>query len=242
MRAIAKTGEGIFMRLAIVDDDAQQRSLLEEYVKKYFEEQGKVCDVVCFSSGVDFASDYAAPFDIILLDIDMPHMNGIEAAKKIRQVDEHAVIIFITRMAQYAIQGYEVDALDFMVKPVSYFNLSVKLARAVRKVPRRSSIAVSADGKTVFLGEDDIFYIDGHNQYVIYHTVSGNYKVHSTLKEAEKQLSAAFSRCNNSFIVNLRYLSHLENADAVVGSERLPVSRGRRKAFLEDVNRYLGGI
>ena len=63
-----------------------------------------------------------------------------------------------------------------------------------------------------------------------------------TLKEAEKQLSTAFSRCNNSFIVNLRYLSHLENADAVVGSERLPVSRGRRKAFLEDVNRYLGGI
>ena len=62
------------------------------------------------------------------------------------------------------------------------------------------------------------------------------------MKEAEKQLSAAFSRCNNSFIVNLRYLSHLENADAVVGSERLPVSRGRRKAFLEDVNRYLGGI
>lgn len=230
------------MRLAIVDDDAQQRALLEEFVKKYFDERGQRFQCVCYASSVDFVSDYNVPFDIILLDIDMPHLNGIDAAKKIRRVDEHAVILFITHMAQYAIRGYEVQALDFMVKPVTYFNLSAKLTRALRQIPRRHTFTINTEGKLLFLSEDDVLYIEGNNQYVIYHTASGNYKVHSTLKEAERQLHGGFSRCNNSFIVNLRYLSRVEGGEAVVQDSHLPISRGRKKPFLEDINRYLGGL
>ncbi len=230
------------MRIAIVDDDARQRALLQEYIDRYFNEQNMRYECVGFVSGMDFVSDYTVPFDIILLDIDMPHLNGIETAKKIRQVDARAVILFITRMAQYAIQGYEVEALDYMIKPVSYFNFSVKLSRAVRQIPRRRNISLNTDGKLVFVNEEDVLYVEGYNQYVIYHTVSGSYKVHSTLKEAEKSLQDGFSRCNNSFIVNMRYLTSIEGTEAVVGKERLPISHGRKKSFLEDVNRYLGGL
>lgn len=87
------------MRIAVVDDDEEQRALLKEYIERYFSELGQDFTLVSFSSSIDFVSDYTSSFDIILLDIDMPHMNGIEAARKVRQVDEHAVILFITNMA-----------------------------------------------------------------------------------------------------------------------------------------------
>lgn len=225
------------MRIAIVDDDEQQRVLLKGYVERFFSELNQSFTLVCFASSVDFASDYTVSFDIILLDIDMPHMNGIEAAKKIRQVDSSAVILFITNMAQCAIYGYEVNALDFMLKPVGYFNLSVKLARAIKQVPKRKSISLKAEGKNLFLDKDDIYYVEGHNQYVIYHTGLGNLKTHSTLKETETKLQPGFSRCSNSFIVNMRHVTCIDGTDVVVGKERLPISRAHKKSFWEDVNK-----
>ena len=229
------------MRIAVVDDDEEQRALLKEYIERYFSELGQDFTLVSFSSSIDFVSDYTSSFDIILLDIDMPHMNGIEAARKVRQVDEHAVILFITNMPQFAIQGYEVNALDYMLKPVGYFNFSVKLTRAIRHIPKDQKIALSTEGRHIFLDKSDIYYVEGHDQYVIYHTVTGNYKIHCTLKETEQKLQPGFSRCNNSYIVNIRHLTCTDGADAIVGNDRLPISRSRKKGFLEDVNRYLGG-
>lgn len=230
------------MRIAIVDDDPHQLSELEGYVQKYFAERRELCQVVCFRSGVDFVSDYRTAFDIILLDIDMPGLDGISAAKKIRQVDQNAVILFITRMAQYAIRGYEVQAFDFIVKPVDYFHFSVKLTRAIRQIPREESISISTEGQNIFLSSKDILYVEGDNQYVIYHTVTGEYRVHSTLKETEKLLGKGFSRCSNSFIVNIRYLRRIDGNNAIVGEATLPISRGHKKSFVDDVNRYLGGL
>lgn len=229
------------MKIAIVDDEKKQREQLNEYVLRYLREIGQVAECALFSSSIDFVSDYTH-YDIILLDIEMPDLNGMDAARKIRRTDTEAVIIFITRMAQYAICGYEVDALDFMVKPVSYFNLSVKFEKAFRSIPRKKICSVISDGTTYLLDERDIFYIEGSNQHVIYHTFRGNYKVYKTLKAVESTLGKEFSRCNNSFIVNMRYLTCINGTDAVVCGERLPISRGRKKLFMEDVNRYLGGL
>lgn len=128
------------MRIAIVDDDAKERSLLKDYAERYAEEKKLDFGIVEFDSGLNFSADYAEPFDIILLDIEMPHLDGLKVAREIRKVDTAAVIIFITRMAQYAIKGYEVDALDFMLKPVTYFNLSAKLSRAMKVVPMRNVV------------------------------------------------------------------------------------------------------
>lgn len=239
---LEERGEGENMRIAIVDDEAEQREQLERYVNDYCKERGTWCECVPFSSGLDFVSDYVVPFDVILLDIEMPDMDGLTAAKKIRKIDGQAVIIFITRMAKYAIKGYEVDAMDFMVKPVSYFNLSVKLNKAMRYVSRHRSFSILSEGDTIVLGEDDILYIEGYNQYAIYHTLSGNYKVHTSLKAAEEKLGKGFSRCNNSFIVNLNYVSRVSATTVQVGEDVLPVSRARKKSFLDELNRYLGGI
>ena len=230
------------MRIAIVDDEAEQRQLLAGYVSEFAKQKQIRAECVEFASCLDFVSDYKVPFDVILLDIEMPEMDGLAAAKKLREVDTRAVIIFVTNMAQYAINGYEVDAMDFMVKPVSYFNLSLKLNKALRYVSRQKSFVISAGGTTVVLGREDIYYVEGHNQYVVYHTGKGEYKVHASLKATEESLGGGFSRCNNSFIVNLMYVSATDANSALVAGERLPMSRARKKSFTDDLNRFLGGL
>lgn len=231
------------MRIAIVDDDEKQRKQLREFVERYSSE--KSLDAVCFEfqSGLNFASDYTEPFDIILLDIEMPLMDGLTAAQYVRKTDEEAVIIFITHMAQYAIKGYEVNALDFMVKPVTYFNLATKLNRALKVLPRRNILKLDiAGGGTQILPLKDIHYVEGSNQYVIYHTLDREFKVHTSLKAAEEKLGRGFARCNNSFIVNLAHVSSIVGNDVYVGKVSLPISRSRKKEFVADVNRYFGGI
>lgn len=229
------------MRIAIVDDDKEEREELQGYVQIYCKERKVSCECQMFSSCMDFVSDYI-PFDIVLLDIEMPDMDGLTGAKKLRKLDEHVVIIFITHMAQYAIRGYEVDALDFMVKPVSYFNLSLKLTKAMKIVSRRRVFSIVSAGSTVILGDSDIYYIEGYNQYVVYHTKTGTYKVHSSLKAAEEKLGSSFSRCNNSFIVNLNYISRIDGTSVQVGEDVLSISRGKKKSFMDSVNRFWGGI
>ncbi len=231
------------MRIAIVDDDEKQRKALREYVERYSGEKG--LDIVCaeFDSGLNFSSDYNEPFDIILLDIEMPHMDGLTAAQHVRKTDEEAEIIFITHMAQYAIKGYEVNALDFMVKPVTYFDLSVKLNRAMRTLPQRSPVKLDvAGGGTQILSLKDIHYVEGSNQYVVYHTLDREYKVHTSLRAAEEKLGKSFVRCNNSFIVNLSHVSSIVGNDVYVGKVPLPISRARKKDFVCSVNRFFGGL
>ena len=231
------------MRVAIVDDDEKQRKQLRDYVEKYASE--KSLDAVCFefNSGLNFASDYTEPYDIILLDIEMPLMDGLTAAEYVRRTDGEAVIIFITHMAQYAIKGYEVDALDFMVKPVTYFNLAAKLNRAVKVLPRRNILKLDiAGGGTQIIPLKDIYYVEGSNQYVIYHTLDREFKVHTSLKAAEEKLGRGFARCNNSFIVNLSHVSSITGNDVYVGKVPLPISRARKKDFVSGVNRYFGGL
>ena len=120
------------LTVAIVEDDLKSAQLLTKYIERYNEEKKEQLTVLHFTNGLNFISEYKANCDIVLMDIEMPHMNGLETAKKLRMRDTHIPLIFITNMAQYAINGYEVQALDFMVKPVEYFNFSLKLDRAVR--------------------------------------------------------------------------------------------------------------
>lgn len=230
------------MRIAIIDDEANQRETLKEYVSQYFSKKQKSYECFLFERALDFVDSYNAHYDIILLDIDMPGMDGMTAAKKIREKDEHVAIIFITNMAQYAIKGYEVNATDFMLKPVSYFNLSLKLDKAITLLSRQRTFSFISEGRTIVLSEDDVYYIEGNNQYVLIHTQKENYKVHQSLKGIEGQFGAAFCRCHNSFLVNLNYVYSIEGNDAIIGENRLPISRDRKKPFLESLNRYIGGF
>lgn len=132
------------LRVAIAEDEAESRGQLTEFLRQYGETYSVEMEVSCFSSGVDLVQDYRPEYDIILLDIAMPDMDGMETARRIRQVDEQVVLVFITQMAQYAINGYEVGALDFILKPVNYDVFAMKLTKAIRR-------AESREGKRIVL-------------------------------------------------------------------------------------------
>ena len=126
------------IRLALVEDDALYRSQLREYIDKYSAASGEKFTVTEFSDGDEIALGYKAVYDIILMDIEMKFMDGMMAAEEIRKKDTEVIIIFITNSPQYAIKGYAVDALDYVLKPVSYYAFSQRLSRAIERAARRA--------------------------------------------------------------------------------------------------------
>ena len=124
------------IRIALVEDDASYRQELKAYLEQYARENGEEIDVKTFADGDEIAQDYRAEYDIIFMDILMRFMNGMQAAREIRKKDEEVIIIFVTNTAQYAISGYEVNALDYVLKPINYYAFSKTMERALAKVKR----------------------------------------------------------------------------------------------------------
>ena len=131
-------------KIAVVEDNTAVREELCGFIAKYAQESGCKLDVTPFADGSQIVEPYRPGFDIIFLDIEMPRLGGMPTAERIRQLDPEVVLIFVTNMAQYAIRGYEVDALDFVLKPVSYYQFSTKLERALQRIQRRRGASKTA--------------------------------------------------------------------------------------------------
>lgn len=165
--------------IAIVEDDKKSAKILQDYILRYSEEKQEPLAVECFENGLNFISDYKASCDIALMDIEMPHMNGLDTARKLREFDSQIPLIFITNMAQYAINGYEVQALDFMVKPIEYFNFSLKLDKAIRicKKLHGYQIYVPSEQGTVKIDIADLIYIESAKHYLYLHTSKETFRL-----------------------------------------------------------------
>ncbi len=130
------------MRIAVVDDERTIREQIAAYVRRYAEEKQTAIEVTAFASADALLADYHSQFDVVLMDIEMQGTDGMTAAERLRRIDRDAVLIFITNMAQYAIAGYAVRALDYLLKPVTYETLAFKLGRAEAEVRMRAGRAV----------------------------------------------------------------------------------------------------
>ncbi len=232
------------MNIAIVDDDREDAALLEKYMEKYFAGTNGQYHIFVYESGLDFLEDFGRNFDIVFMDIEMPHLDGIETARKMRRMDETVVLIFITNMAQYAICGYEVNAIEFMVKPVGFYNFSDKIAKALKFVKRDTEKKLLLhDGETIVrLSVSKIFYLEKDKNYVLFHTESGEYKERGTMAEMEEKLTGlGFSKCITGCLVNLRYVSRLSKDAVWVGDRCLPLSRKQKKIFVKEFADFMGG-
>ena len=234
------------MKIAVVEDQPETRECLCRFIRQYAEEQGMQAEVVPFEDGAVIANGYQLGFDILFMDVEMPGLDGFATAEKIREVDPEVVLIFVTNMAQYAIRGYEVDALDYVLKPVNYYQFGTKLSRAIQRVQRRKGgqvVLQLAGGGLQLLDTSEIFYLETRSRMLYYHTAKGEFAVRASLQSAEKQLQQYhFVRCNQCYLVNLSYVRGVENDFALVQNDRLEISRRQRNAFLTAVASYVGGV
>ena len=230
------------MRIAIVDDEQAMREQLAEYIKKYADEQHLQPDTCSLPSGDALLQSEDRAFDIIIFDIDMPGTSGLDTARKIRETDENVVILFVTNIAQYAINGYEVDAVDYIIKPVGYYDFAMKFQKAVRRAGRRMSdrIVIDTVNGPVGLSTDSIQYVEVMAHYVIYHTAEQTYRVRASMKEHEDALRPYhFARCHKSYLINLKHLKSISASDVIVDDLSIPLGRAYKDDLLYEYMKYL---
>ena len=229
------------LKIAIVEDDKESVDLLKSYIEKYCKENGEQAKVDCYSDGIDIVSDYTSEYDVILLDIVMKHMKGMQTAEYIRKIDDRVMIIFITSQAQYAIDGYSVNALSYLLKPVEYFAFSRELKRCFDKIKneRDNYVVFSTENGIDRIEVGKITYIESHKHLMTVHTVKKNYCVYQTMKSIESALPQdVFVRCNNCYLVNLAHVEGMHGEYCIVAGDELKISRPKRKSFLDALTMY----
>ena len=200
------------LHIAIVEDEENYSRELEEYIHRYGEETSRQFKVTHFQDGEDIVESYSGGFDLLLMDIQMEFMDGMTAAEKIRERDQEVQIIFITNRNDYAIRGYEVDAITISTK------------NGVRRI------------KT-----EELYYIESDAHNLIYHTVKGDYTTRERIKDAEKILeNKGFFRSNKCYLVNLQHVDGIHDGCCEIHGDKLLISRARRGEFMEALSRHMG--
>ncbi len=227
--------------VAIIEDDISAQNDVVNFLIKYGQEKQETFQTFTFVSAEQFLNNYKANYDLILMDIELPGMNGMEASKKLRQLDNHTTLVFITNMAQYAIGGYEVGAFDFILKPITYASFYLKFARIMQKINNNSSSQLIIKGKQFSkrINPKQIFYIEISDHDLIYHTIEGNIKGHGSMRILASNLkNLHFTLCNQSYLVNLAFVKEINNGQVLVNEDWLIISRPKKKEFLKAVDEY----
>ena len=232
------------LRIAIVEDEELYIRQIEEYIERYSKDNDTEITTVIFRDGAEIIKNYQNVYDIIFFDIAMPQMDGMEAAGRIRELDDDVIMVFITNMPQYAVRGYEVGALDFVIKPLQYPLFSMRLTRAIKRAQRRNDeqILLNLADRVKRLSVRQIYYVEVQNKMLYYHTDEGEYVLRGTMQGALKELERYhFVRCNYWYIVNLMHVSEVRKDVVIVAGDELVISRRNKTAFLSALTEYMGG-
>lgn len=230
------------INIAVVDDEEE---IIKEYQRLfalYFSAIKKEYKIVVFSDGLDFIENYKSGYDILFLDIDMQKLNGLETARKLRKIDESIIIVFVTRLAQYAINGYEYHAFDFILKPLDFSTLKMKMGRILKAISNRKGKGVSIryNGEVHIISSDEITYVESEGHKIIYHTIKGNFETLGTIKDAMKELSDYnFILSHRCCLVNAAYVTNITNDFVIVNGEKISISRLRKAEFLNYMANYI---
>lgn len=230
------------LKIAVIEDSKEFSETLKSFFTK-FSSCGESLDVVYFESAIPFLEHYKPIYDIVFMDIMLPHMNGMDAAHKLRELDQSVVLIFVTNMAQLAVKGYEVNAADYIVKPLLYHDFALKFRRAVLRCKEAAStvlITQQSETRRVLLRE--VIYIEVHGHTLSFKMETGSFSSTGTISEMESNLkNKGFLRCNKCFLINQRHIALVRSNTVIMSNgDELQISRPRKKQFMHDLTESIG--
>ena len=234
--------ENNHIRAAIAEDDPAFRAQLNGFLQQYAGDKQLEISVSAFEDGQALVSSFHPTYDVVFLDIEMPLLDGMSAAEKIREKDNQVLLVFVTNVAHYAVKGYAVQALDYILKPLNYMSFSAKMDRIVKTLQLRQekSILLNSGSSMRRIPVSQILYVEVLRHQVVYHLADELITVRGSLKEAENLLEGcSFGKCNSCFLVNLRHVRGVREDAVIVGQEELQMSRAKKKDFMQAVAAYI---
>ena len=228
--------------IAIVEDDSSSAKLLEKYLKDYVANKDFDIQLFLFSTINSFKDSSFKNFDIIFMDIELPDGNGMELASELRKQNLNSILIFVTNLAQYAINGYSVNAFDFILKPINYYSFAMKMDAAFKQLSyyAKKELIIKMYHNIKKVNISEIKYIEISNHSLTFYTINETFKITGSLKSIEKELSPqSFAMCNQCYLVNLKYVTSEKKGIVVVNDEELVISRSKQAEFMKRLNDYL---
>lgn len=234
------------LRVALVEDSREEADALRGHLERYGRAKDIGMTVACFANAMEFM-DARQVYDLVFLDIDLPGISGMELAGLIRTYDAEVALIFVTNLAQFAVRGYEVNALDFVLKPVSYFNFAMRMDKVMRLMRRKSDghVVVETREQTHVVAFDDLVYVAVSNHKLSFRVrgVDGLLGSRGSLKVMEARLAdGPFVLISSSCLVNMNYVrSYRGTSLLLTNGEELYFSRPKRREATEKIAAFFGG-
>lgn len=233
------------MRVAVLDDTPEDVERLDLFLHRYAQERDLTLNVETFDSGEGFLAEFRSQYDVVFLDIEMPGVDGMGVARAIREKDGDVGIVFVTNLAQYAVQGYEVSAVDFIVKPYTYYVLCEKLDRALARLKRRERHTLLLSGRDGVhrIPTSSLLYIEKKGDYLVFHTEEGVFRERGSIRACRERLAGLpFGECTSGCLVNLDYVTRIGKEDISLGEVTLPLSRRLRRQFTDAYVDYVSEV
>lgn len=213
------------MNIAVCDDNSNDRDKLINLLKLYFSNKSISYTIFQFENGTDLLYEFeeGAYYDLIILDIYMEKILGIDVARKLRKMNYDGDIVFLTATSKFAVASYEVGASGYLLKPHSFDKLCIALDRILKHFST-NVYQIRRRNNEVRIPYNEITYIESNNSKCTMHCIDGEeYVIYKHLSEIEETLSdERFLRCHRSYIVNMNYIARVEkqfilsNGDSVL--------------------------
>ena len=232
------------INIAIVEDNENDFNDLNNCLNQYQKENNLEFSIVRFNNAESFLAKYDYSFNIIFMDILLDTINGLEACKKLREKDHNVIIVFVTNMSNLAVDGYLVNASDFIVKPISYWNFTLALKRILPSIieNEKKKFVVNDGDKKVCISIFDVLYISVNDHVLNFITKNNIYLLNGSLKDMQNKLfNCGFCLSDSSYLVNLRYVKSIKKDMIVLTNDmQIPLSRRKKKDFLICLNNFIG--
>lgn len=230
------------LNIAVVEDEINVSKQIESYINSFANKHRIEISISVYNNADDFLSYYKNNFDLVFMDIELPGINGMDATIKLREKDKNVMIVFVTNLMQYAVNGYSVNAYDFIVKPFNYYSFAIKLKRIFKSLlsNQNKKIVINYQGGRRVVSIFDILYVEVNKHVLIYHLKKENVTASGTLKKVFEEIGDdSFALCNQCYLVNLRFVKEINNNMVVVGNDNLQISAPKRKEFCASLAKYL---